>query len=150
VSITAADIGSFLDGMPAYIEKEISQAAIVAVGVKDMKAKVTQTRTVISETMWYRGYNITVEEPADRYVQGYITMSVAKKVIGHDIIVTYQTFARKLGSLIMIYDEFRDGIDSIMRESVYAQLLSAMAIPKKKEVAGEVAGKVHECPSCKC
>jgi hypothetical protein len=143
----AADIGSFLDGMPGYLEKELSQAAVVAVGVKDMKAKVTQVGAVSDgATMWTRIYGITVEEPADRFVDGYITMKVGKKVVGHDITVEYRTVARNLGAMVMTYVEFRNEIDAIMRESVYAQLLSAMAIPKKKEVAA----KVHECPSCKC
>lgn len=144
------DIRTFLTGMPAYLETGINQAATVAVGVQNMQAKVTQIAEVSDGTsMWTRVFSINVEEPADRFTQGMVTIKVTKGTEINSVYTVVFEFrtsksARNLGSITSPYVQFRNDIDRLMSEDVYAQLLSGMAIPKKAAVAATTAAEpVH-------
>jgi hypothetical protein len=146
------DIRTFLDGMPAYLEAGINQAATVAVGVNNMRAKVSKLAEVSDGgSMWTRVFSINVEEPVERFTQGIVTIKVTKGSEINPVPAIVFEFctsksARNLGSITSPYVQFRNDIDRIMREDVYAQLLSAMANPRNKATssAAAVSGKpVH-------
>jgi hypothetical protein len=148
----ADDIPTFLDGMPAYLEAGINQAATVAVGVNNMRAKVSKLAEVSDGgSMWTRVFSIDVEEPVERFTQGMVTIKVTGGTginLAYTVVFKFCTSksARNLGSITSPYVQFRNDIDRIMREDVYAQLLSAMANPRNKATssAAAVSGKpVH-------